>query len=111
MNDVLTASVMIGVVAAVTWFTRGLPYLMFAGKKELPSVVRYLGVVLPPAIMVILVVYCLRDIPLTVFPYGLAELISVAVTAMLQAWKKKTLVSILAGTACYMVLIRVVFPI
>ena len=100
----------IAVVALMTWFTRAVPYLLFGGKTELPDTVRYLGTVLPASIMVILVGYCLRDIDLTAFPFGLAEIVSVAVVIALQWMKRNTILSILMGTACYMILIRTVFP-
>jgi len=34
----------------------------------------------------------------------------VLAVAGMQAWKKNTLLSVLIGTVCYMVLIRTVFP-
>jgi branched-subunit amino acid transport protein AzlD len=99
------------VVSLVTGLTRAMPYLIFGGKKEIPSTVRYLGTVLPASIMIILVVYCLRNIDITSFPFGLAELISVALVIVLQVAKKNTILSILFGTAFYMILIRTVFPV
>lgn len=99
------------VVALVTALTRAIPYLMFGGKKELPATVRYLGTVLPASIMISLVVYCLRNIDLTTFPFGLAELVSVAIVIAVQVIKENTFFSILLGTACYMILIRTAFPI
>jgi len=99
------------VVSMVTGLTRAMPYLIFGGKKEIPSTVRYLGTVLPASIMIILVVYCLRNIDINSFPFGLAELISVALVIVLQVAKKNTILSILFGTACYMILIRTVFPV
>ena len=60
--------------------------------------------------MAALVVYCLKGVDLTVYPFSLAELIAVAVTALVHLWKRNTLLSIALGTACYMVLIRTVFP-
>ena len=98
----------IAVTALVTVLTRFLPFAVF-GKRPLPRVVVYLGRVLPPAIMAALVVYCLKDIDLTAFPFGLAQLISVAVTALVHLWRRNTLLSIALGPACYMVLIRTVF--
>jgi len=109
MSDTAYSAAAIGIAAIMTMLTRGLPYLMFGGKKKLPKIVTYLGEVLSPAIMIILVVYCLRDIKLTTFPYGLAELISVVLVVVMQLWKKNILLSILLGTACYMILIRTVF--
>lgn len=100
----------VAVVALVTWLTRAAPYLLFGGKKELPDMVRYLGNVLPAAIMVILVGYCLRNIDLTAFPFGLAEIVSVLLVILVQYFRKNTILSILVGTACYMILIRTVFP-
>lgn len=106
----MNAVYVIAVTALVTMLTRFLPFAVF-GKRPLPRVVVYLGRVLPPAIMAALVVYCLKDIDMTAFPFGLAELISVAVTALVHLWRRNTLLSIALGTACYMVLIRTVFPI
>ena len=106
----MNAVYVIAVTALVTMLTRFLPFAVF-GKRPLPRVVVYLGRVLPPAIMAALVVYCLKDIDLTAFPFGLAQLISVAVTALVHLWRRNTLLSIALGTACYMVLIRTVFPI
>ena len=111
MSDTAYTAAAIGVAAITTMFIRGLPYLLFGRKRKLPKIVDYLGSALPPAIMIILVVYCLRSIELTAFPYGLAELISVALVVGMQLWKKNILYSILLGTACYMILIRTVFPI
>ena len=60
MNNTLYPIAVIGVVAAVTWALRAFPFLLF-GNRPLPKVVRYLGKALPPAIMTVLVIYCLRD--------------------------------------------------
>ena len=97
------------VCALCTQVTRWLPFLLFGGKKELPKLVRYLGVVLPAAIMAVLVVYCLKGITPLAYPYGLPELLSVALVVVFHAWKGNTLLSIGAGTACYMVLVQAVF--
>jgi branched-subunit amino acid transport protein AzlD len=59
--------------------------------------------------MGMLVVYCLKDIALTAMPFGIPELLSVGLVAVLHIWKRNTLFSILCGTVCYMVLIQVVF--
>ena len=73
MHEFLQAAAVIGVVALVTAFTRGAPYLLFGSKQKTPpAMVRYLGTVLPGAIMVILVAYCLRNIQFSAYPYGLS---------------------------------------
>ena len=100
----------VAVVALTTWLTRALPFAVF-GKRRLPRIVVYLGRVLPPAIMAALVVYCLKGLDLTKFPFGLAEIASVALVALVHLWKKNALLSIFLGTACYMILIRTAFPV
>ena len=59
--------------------------------------------------MGMLVVYCLRDTTFTQIGGFLPQAISVALVVALHVWKKNTLLSIIAGTACYMVLVQVVF--
>ncbi len=98
------------VTAIMTWITRALPFMVFGNKKELPRFINYLGKVLPGAIMATLVIYCLRSIDLTEFPFGLAELISVAVVVVVHLWRKNIFWSIAGGTLCYMILIRTIFP-
>lgn len=100
----------VAVTALVTMFTRFLPFAVF-GKRPLPRVVVYLGRVLPPAIMAALVVYCLKGLDFTAYPYGMAEILSVAATAGMHLWRRNSLLSIAVGTACYMALIRTAFPV
>lgn len=100
------------IVAAVTLatqITRALPFLLFSGDKKLPRVIEDLGKLLPPAMMALLVVYSLRNIDFLSSSHGLPELIAVAVTAALHLWRRNTLLSILAGTVSYMLLVQVVF--
>ena len=97
----------IAVAAIVTLFIRAIPFVLFGGKREVPVTVTYLGKVLPPAIMVILVVYCVKGINLMVGNHGIPELLSIAVFASL--WKRNTLLSIAVGTVLYMILVQVVF--
>ncbi len=97
------------ICALVTSGLRFLPFLIFRGKQETPAVVTWLGRVLPYATMAMLVVFCLRSTDVIHSPYGLPELISGALVVGLHAWKHNTLLSIICGTACYMVLIQSVF--
>ena len=99
---------LIAVIALVTMALRFLPFLIFRNRQT-PKYIAYLGRVLPYAIMGMLVVYCLRGISLTAMPFGLPELISCALVVGLHLWKRNTLLSIIGGTACYMLLVQVVF--
>ena len=96
------------IMAAVTVLLRILPFLIFRGRKT-PAYISYLGKYLPYAVMGMLVVYCLKGTTLTAVPFGFPELLSVGIVAALHLWKSNTLLSIVSGTACYMVLIQLVF--
>ena len=106
MNNTIYPLAVIGVIAVVTWALRAFPFMLF-GNRPLPKVIRYLGKVLPPAIMTVLVIYCLRDISFSQSPFGIPELAACALVVILQAVRKNMYLSIIAGTVCYMVLIRV----
>ena len=105
----LQTFLMILAIALGTALTRYLPFLLFPQDKEPPRFIRDLTTLLPPAVMGLLVVYCLKGISLTAAPYGMPELIGVAVTAALHLWRRNTLLSIAAGTVVYMVLVQFVF--
>ena len=101
--------VIISMVALATQITRWTPFLVFSGSRKLPRVVEDLGRLLPPAMMGLLVVYSLRNTDILSGSHGLPEAIAVAVTAGLHLWRRSTLLSILAGTAVYMLLVQLVF--
>lgn len=101
--------IMILALAAGTQLTRWLPFWLFPEKRRPPAVVLYLGKVLPPAVMGLLVVYCLRSVEFSAPPHGAAEILSVAAVAVLHCWRHNVLLSIAGGTALYMVLVQAVF--
>lgn len=98
----------IGTATICTFFLRIAPFLLFAG-REVPQPIQYLGRVLPACVMAVLVVYCLKSTSFASLSGWAPQCISVAVVALLHIWKGKTLVSIVGGTACYMVLVQMVF--
>jgi len=100
---------LVAVTSAVTILLRFLPFAIFSGSRKTPAYVTYLGKVLPYAIMGMLVVFCLKGISLTAAPYGIPEAIACALVILLHVWKRNTLISILGGTVCYMVLVQLVF--
>ena len=109
MNGTVYILITIGISALVTMLLRFAPFLFLRGKQGTPPLVTYFGQVLPYATMAMLVVFCLKELKVTAWPYGLPELISGAVVVGLHAWKHQTLLSIIAGTVCYMVLVQTVF--
>ena len=100
---------LIAVMALVTMATRFLPFLIFGEHRKTPELITYLGKVLPCAIMGMLVVYCLKDVAFLQAPFGLPELIGIAVVALLHLWKRNSLLSIGVGTIAYMLLVQLVF--
>ena len=104
-----TESIMIiAVCTACTFLERALPFIIFRG-KEVPEIVRYLGRVLPMAIMATLVIYCIKTISFSSMAGWAPMVIASAVTVLLHLWKSNTMLSIFGGTICYMVLIQMVF--
>ena len=107
--DNLHGIAMVAIVAAVTILLRFLPFWIFGENRTIPPLITHLGQVLPFAIMGMLVVYCLKDTTFTADPFGIPELLCCALVAVLHVWKRSTLLSIGAGTLCYMLLVQYIF--
>lgn len=104
--DVERITYLIGVVAvgwAVTYALRALPFVIFPGKgRELPGWTEKLGNVVSPVIIAALVVYSYSALEWrSASPY-----LSGALTVALQLWRGNALLSIISGTALYMILSR-----
>lgn len=91
-----------------TMVTRFLPFLIFPERKEPPEFIQYLGKVLPYAVIGLLVIYCLKDVPGS-GTYGIPEFLAIAFIVLLYRWKKSILLSIGGGTVFYMLLVQFVF--
>ena len=101
--------VIILLVALTTLATRAIPFIVFPEGKKIPKAVEYLGKVLPPAVIGMLVVYCFKSINLLSSPFGLPEFIAGITVVVLHLWKRNNLLSIGMGTILYMILIQYVF--
>ena len=99
----------VAVMALVTASLRFLPFLVLGGDRKTPKIVQKLGKILPYAIMGMLVVYCLKGVTFTSVGGFVPSLIACLVVGVLYVWKRNTLVSIVCGTVCYMLLVQVVF--
>lgn len=97
------------VIVLGTMLTRFLPFLLFPAGKPTPKLVQKLGRILPAAVFGLLIVYCLKNVSFLSGSHGLPELISIALVTALHLWKRQTLLSIAAGTVCYMLLIQFAF--
>lgn len=97
----LLAVVLVG--WCVTYALRALPFVLFSRKaRELPPWVGRLGVLISPVIIAFLIVYSYSSLEWrTLSPY-LAGLLTIS----LQIIRGNPLLSIVAGTALYMTLLR-----
>lgn len=92
--------------AAITLTLRAFPFIVFRGDRQMPQLMKDLGDVLPAAVMAVLIIYCLKSVPSDFSGTGIWQLVSVFVVAVSYKWKHNTLLSLVLGTACYMILIR-----
>lgn len=97
----------IAVMTVVNYFTRVFPFIFFM-KKEPPTYIVFIERFFPAVIMVILIVYSLKDITFSAYPYGLKEIGGVAFTATVHFVLNNYLVSIFGGTIFYMFLVQYV---
>ena len=98
---------MIAVMAAVVIFLRAFPFILLSGTRRPPELLFYLGKVLTAAAIAMLVVYSMFG----VLNYNISGwqrlpvgLLAGAVTALLQFFFKNPLISIIAGTAVYILI-------
>jgi branched-subunit amino acid transport protein AzlD len=97
----------VGVAAAVTWALRALPFAALTALRS-SATVRELSARMPAGVMVILLCYCLRDLPVT-HPGRLpAPLVALGATVGLHLWRRSALLSIVGGTVVYVVLVNAV---
>jgi len=111
VDEIVYMLLIVGVGFATNYLLRALPFILFAGKdRPLPKWVERFGAMISPIIIGALIVYSfatlltLEKVPAwkTYFPYAAA-----AVTVLLQLVRRNPLVSIVAGTLVYMMLLNV----
>ena len=99
----------IGMIVLGTVLTRFLPFILFPANRPTPPFIQYLGRVLPPAVIGMLVIYSLKDVNVLGPSRGIPELLAVSIVAGLHLWKRQILLSIAGGTVAYMLLVQFVF--
>lgn len=99
----------IGLCALATVLTRFIPFLVFSPSRKTPAFVKYIGDVLPAAIFGMLIVYCLKDVSVISYSFGIPELIGIVTVIAVHLLKRKMLLSIATGTVVYMLLVQLVF--
>lgn len=107
MSD-LHSMLIVAVTAGGTILLRFLPFFVF-GEKKTPEFLDYLGKFLQYAIMAMLVVYCLKGVSFAAAASWLPAVLGVTVVVVLHVWKRNTLISIVGGTICYMIMVQGIF--
>ena len=109
-NQTVFIILIIAVTAAVTVLLRAFPFLLFSTGKKCPEVISYIGKVLSPAAIAMLVVYCFcsvyRDKTFASGGFGIPELAGSITVIVLHWWKKNPLLSIICGTTVYMLILQ-----
>ncbi len=109
MPDYTHAMIIMLVMGGCVLLTRILPVLIFGRSAQIPEFILYLGKVIPYTAMGLLIVYCLRNVSILSGTHGLPELIAMIVVVASYLRKRNTIVSVVLGTAVYMVLLQMVF--
>ena len=108
MNDkLLYIIIVVASVGVLSFLLRALPFLLFGTRTEPPAMVRYIGRVLSPAAIAMLVVYCFASV-VPSLRGNLAQAAAAIITIALQLWKRNPLLSIITGTAIYMTLVQTI---
>ena len=108
MPDTAYLVAALAAMGAVTFALRSVPFAVLKPLRG-SGLVRFLGRHLPAGILIILAVYSLREVRLGQAPHGLPEALALAATVALHVWRRNAVLSILGGTAFYLVLVNLVF--
>lgn len=97
------------IIAAATLIIRFLPFIIIRKSIAERRYIKFLGDMMPYSMIALLVIYCLKDINLIKYPYGIPESISIVIIIVLHILKINVLISIGAGTIIYMFLVQIIF--
>lgn len=99
----------VAIIVFSTVLTRFLVFFIFPPTKEPPQFITYLGKVLPPSAIGLLVVYALKDTQIIGMPFAIPEISAILIIIIMHKWRRNTLMSIASGTIVYMMLVQIVF--
>jgi len=111
MNSTTEAFGMVLAMGVVILFCRALPFLLSSRKGSAKKdgsgrVIGFVEKIVPPVAMTVLAFNILGASFMADRMDGLLVFVASAITAVLHLWKRNFLISILGGTAIYMVLCR-----
>ncbi len=105
MRETAYMLMVIATVALATFATRVLPFVFFSS-REPPKLLSTIEKNLPPMILLLLLIYCLKDVQWFQPPYGAPEILTIVSVTALHVWKRNAMLSIFAGTGMYMFLVQ-----
>ncbi len=105
MDETAYMLVVIAAIALATFATRALPFVFFSS-REPPELLSTIEKNLPPMILLLLLIYCLKDVQWFQPPYGAPEIFTIVSVTALHVWKRNAMLSIFAGTGLYMLLVQ-----
>ncbi len=92
------------VCGAMTFGLRLVPFLVMT-RLASSNFVIYIGAMMPPAVMVILIVYSVKSVDFSTVPYGMPSMIAIITVVLLHYLWRNPLISIVGGTSMHMFLL------
>ena len=89
------------IIVFATLIIRFLPFVIIRKSIAERKYIKFLGDMMPYSMIALLVIYCLKEVNLIKYPYGIPELISIAIIIILHIIKRNVLISIGVGTVIY----------
>ena len=97
------------IIVFATVIIRFLPFIIIRKSIAERKYIKFLGDMMPYSMIALLVIYCLKEVNLIKYPYGIPELISIAIIIILHIIKRNVLISIGVGSVIYMILVQSIF--
>lgn len=98
----------IGLAVIGTVLTRCISFILFPNPQKIPDFVRYLGKVLPFAVMGLLVVFSYKDVSFADPKGFIVKMIASAIVIGSHIFKRNMLLSIAGGTISYIILLQLI---
>ena len=105
MSDLSYLLLVMLVMTVATYATRLTPFVLFSRDQE-RALINFIAKNTPPMIMTILVIYMLKGVDYLSFE-GVYTFIAILVTVVFHLYKRNALLSIIAGTAVYMIAVQI----
>ena len=91
-----------------TVLTRCISFILFPNPEKIPDFVKYLGKVLPFAVMGLLVVFSYKEVTLSDLSGLIIKMVASAIVVGLHVFKRNMLLSIAGGTITYVALLHMI---